>query len=342
VETRGFALSCLLTGTYTRQLQYRRMATITSPGVRNWQPPAPARARVPIGDASNLFLFSVDYEDVRGELVGSWNNPDRLPTMTERFLAFLQAHDVTTTFFVSGETAEAHPELIADIISAGHEIGCHGWRHVPMERYQATQFKDDISKSLDCLYDAGAKRVVGFRAPYLSLTKGSAWAYGVLADLQFVYSSSVLPGHTHLYGWPDFGAGIKPVAGVYELPVSVVSLSGYSLPFASGACFRTVPWFLLRAIFAKRRKSSGPLIGYFHPQDIDTEQATIRYAQYGRVGNMVLRCNRRQVLDRIGAIFNDGWRALPYIEFVERHLRCSTTDQRDGAVGRRPAPVSVR
>jgi polysaccharide deacetylase family protein (PEP-CTERM system associated) len=293
---------------------------MSAPGLRNWQLDVPTRARAPMPDVSNLYLFSIDYEDVRGELVGGWSNADRLPDTTARYLTFLQAHDVTATFFVSGETARAHPELIADVISAGHEIGCHGWRHVPMERYQPAQFKDDISKSLECLYKAGAKRVVGFRAPYLSFTEQCAWAYEVLADLKFVYSSSVLPGRNPLYGWSGFGDTIRPVAGVYELPVSVISFAGVSLPFASGACFRTVPWFLLRAIFDRRRKGSRPLIGYFHPQDIDTEQGNIRYAEYGHVGNMVLRCNRRQVLERIGAIFTDGWRAMPYIEFVERHL----------------------
>jgi peptidoglycan/xylan/chitin deacetylase (PgdA/CDA1 family) len=75
---------------------------------------------------SNLFLFSIDYEDVRGELVGGWSNSDRLPAMTERYLTFLQAHGVRATFFVSGETTQRHPELIADISAAGHEIGCHG------------------------------------------------------------------------------------------------------------------------------------------------------------------------------------------------------------------------
>ena len=271
---------------------------------------------------SNLFLFSIDYEDVRNELVDGLSNPDRLPLLTERYLTFLQAHDVTTTFFVSGDTALRHPELIGDIISAGHEIGCHGWKHIPMEHYQPAQFKDDISKSLDCLYKAGANRIVGFRAPYLSLTEKCAWAYEVLADLKFVYSSSVLPGHNPLYGWADFGHEVKVVAGLYELPVSVASFLYFSVPFASGACFRALPWFLVRVMFKRSRDDRRPLIGYFHPQDIDTDQAKLRYANYGQVGNMLLRYNRGTVLDRLGAIFDDRWRVMPYIDFVERHVCC--------------------
>jgi hypothetical protein len=194
------------------------------------------------------------------------------------------------------------------------------WRHVPMDRYEPAQFKDDIAKSLDCLYKAGAKRIVGFRAPYLSFTERCVWAYEILADLKFVYSSSVLPGRNPLYGWTDFGIDIKVVAGVYELPVSVVPVLGLSLPFASGACFRALPWFAVRVMFERWRKGHGPLIGYFHPQDIDTEQAKVRYAEYGVIGNTVLRYNRGRILDRIGTIFSDGWRVMPYVDFVERYV----------------------
>jgi peptidoglycan-N-acetylglucosamine deacetylase len=272
------------------------------------------------GAKPNLFLFSIDYEDVRSELVDGFDTPDRLPVITARYLEFLNRHRVTATFFVCGDTAVGHPELIRDILSAGHEVGCHGWRHIPLERYQPPQFKDDISKSLDCLYKAGASRVAGFRAPYLSLTERCGWAYEVLADLGFLYSSSVLPGRNPLYGWPSFGPDVRRMAGVYELPVSVASFLSFSVPFASGASFRALPWFALRALFNGSHDERRPLIGYFHPQDIDTEQATLKYADHGRVGNMMLRYNRGTVLDRLGAIFEGRWRAMPYIEYVERYL----------------------
>ena len=276
----------------------------------------------------NLFLFSIDYEDVRSELVGKFDTPDRLPAVTERLLAFLAAHDVRSTFFVSGDPALRHPELIREIVAAGHEIGCHGWKHIPLERYAPAQFKDDVGRTVECLHRAGARRVVGFRAPYLSMIERCAWAYEVLAAYGFVYSSSVLPGRNHLYGWPGFGREERTIGGIYEIPVTVASLLSVSLPFASGATFRAFPWFALRALFGRAHGGDRPLIGYFHPQDIDTEQAKLRYADQGRIGNMLLRYNRGTVLDRLDAIFADGWRVIPYIDYVERRLKPATAETR--------------
>lgn len=271
-------------------------------------------------DAADVFLFSIDYEDVRHELVGRFDNPDRLPLLTERWLAFLHTHGVTATFFVSGDTAQRHATLVREIVAAGHEIGCHGWQHIPLTRYRPEAFADDVRRSLDALHAAGGTRVVGFRAPYLSLTEASAWAYERLAELGFVYSSSVLPARNPLYGWASFGVNPQRVAGVLELPVSVAWLGILSPPFASGACFRAVPWPLLRALFRRFRAARQPVLGYFHPQDIDTA-ARVRYQQYGVLANAFLYYNRGQVLTRLAALFaEEHWRVMPYASFVERYL----------------------
>jgi len=41
----------------------------------------------------------------------------------------LAAAGVRATFFVLGERAAAHPELIARLQEEGHELALHGWRH---------------------------------------------------------------------------------------------------------------------------------------------------------------------------------------------------------------------
>jgi hypothetical protein len=107
---------------------------------------------------------------------------------------------------------------------------------------------------------------------------------------------------------------------VYELPVSVASFLSFTVPFASGPSFRALPWFALRVLFNGSHDERRPLIGYFHPQDIDTEQAKLRYADHGHIGNMMLRYNRGTVLDRLGAIFDGRWQTMRYVDYVERYL----------------------
>lgn len=47
------------------------------------------------------------------------------PVHTPRVLDILRRSGATATFFLIGERAEAHPDLVAGIKAAGHEVGNH-------------------------------------------------------------------------------------------------------------------------------------------------------------------------------------------------------------------------
>jgi len=51
------------------------------------------------------------------------------PETTRRVLRILAGAGATATFFVLGEKVERHPDVVKDIVSAGHSIGVHGHRH---------------------------------------------------------------------------------------------------------------------------------------------------------------------------------------------------------------------
>jgi peptidoglycan/xylan/chitin deacetylase (PgdA/CDA1 family) len=55
------------------------------------------------------------------------DGPD--PEDTPRILALLAARDARATFFVIGENAAAHPELVRAIAAAGHEVAHHTHTH---------------------------------------------------------------------------------------------------------------------------------------------------------------------------------------------------------------------
>lgn len=51
------------------------------------------------------------------------------PVITPRVLRVLEEHDVYATFFVIGRHVAAQPEIVRDLVAAGHEIGNHTYRH---------------------------------------------------------------------------------------------------------------------------------------------------------------------------------------------------------------------
>ena len=51
------------------------------------------------------------------------------PEDTPRILALLAAHRARATFFVIGERAERHPEIILAVVAAGHEVAHHTHTH---------------------------------------------------------------------------------------------------------------------------------------------------------------------------------------------------------------------
>lgn len=160
-----------------------------------------------------LYLFSVDLEDVRFAMADGAKHKERVPDMVRLYLDWLRGLGAKTTFFVVGDVAEASPGLIAEIAAAGHEIACHSYRHVHLHEQTPTEFKADVEASLAALRRAGVTEVRGYRAPVFTLTAKTAWAYAILRDLGFTYSSSVLPAKNPFWSWPEFGPRPKKWTG---------------------------------------------------------------------------------------------------------------------------------
>ena len=151
--------------------------------------------------AKNIFLFSVDLEDVRLRMQDGLQYKPRVEKMVEHYLQFLDKYKSKATFFTVGDIPEHYPSLIKTILSAGHEIACHSNKHIPVIEQTKEAFKNDLLQNLENLNKAGATNIVGYRAPIYSITEKTPWAFDVLSELGFTYSSSVLPAKNPLFGW---------------------------------------------------------------------------------------------------------------------------------------------
>jgi len=268
------------------------------------------------------YLFSVDLEDVRRLVPDGLRFRPRVPQTTKLYLDFLEMLGAKATFFVVGEVAEEYPDLIRLIADKGHELACHTHSHVPLDKQTAASLCDDLQRNIDALRKAGAGSVSGFRAPTFSLTADTRWAYPVLRELGFRYSSSVLPAKNPLYGWPGFGEEPRVIDGILELPMTLGTIGPLAIPFGGGVYFRMLPRFALRRLFRLHAKDRA-VLGYFHPYDIDLEQERFMHPAINnnRAYNWLMYYNRRSVIPKLKALVKAGFQILRYDHFVSRHCQ---------------------
>lgn len=92
------------------------------------------------------------------------DGPD--PAWTPLVLDILADAGLSATFFVLGEAAAAHPELIAREAGAGHEIGVHNWVHTDVYSADADRLRADVDRTIAAIESAGAPRPALWRPPY--------------------------------------------------------------------------------------------------------------------------------------------------------------------------------
>ncbi|EJL35352.1 XrtA system polysaccharide deacetylase [Novosphingobium sp. AP12] len=212
-----------------------------------------------------------------------WNGlVARVERNCDEILQLFDDAGVKGTFFTLGWVAERHHALMRRIAAQGHEIASHGWDHQRVFRLGRTNFAADIARARKVIEDASGQTVTGYRAPSFSIDARTPWAFEVLAEQGYSYSSSVAPiAHDH-YGWreaPRFA--FKPVPGsdLVEIPVTTAQFAGRRLAAGGGGFFRVLPYQFSRwAIRQVNREDERPAVFYFHPWEIDPGQPRVEGA----------------------------------------------------------------
>lgn len=85
---------------------------------------------------------------------------------TEEILNILDQYDVKTTFFLVGFWVEKHPDLVAELVARGHEIGNHSATHPHMAQLSASQVREELRKCSELVRSITGKPTTLFRPPY--------------------------------------------------------------------------------------------------------------------------------------------------------------------------------
>ena len=142
----------------------------------------------------------------------------------ERLLDLFAELAVPTTWFIPGITIDTYPEICARVAQAGHEVGHHGYDHVPPGQLDRDAELDQLVRGNEAIQRVSGQTARGYRSPAWDL---SPHTVDLLLAQGFVYDSSmmghdVLPyrarrGDVVTPGKPiEFG---EPTA-LWELPIS--------------------------------------------------------------------------------------------------------------------------
>ena len=93
------------------------------------------------------------------------------PVYTPVLLDGLAKRKVKATFFITGENAEAYPELVKRMQEEGHLIGNHTYSHIQLTQGNREKFKGELVKTNEIIEEITGQGVTYVRPPYGSWDK---------------------------------------------------------------------------------------------------------------------------------------------------------------------------
>ncbi|MCF6174872.1 MAG: polysaccharide deacetylase family protein [Victivallaceae bacterium] len=154
--------------------------------------------------------------------IGSWTPwYDGLVNGTSVILDILKKHEISATFYFTGDSCKKHPEVTHSVKDAGHEIGCHTLFHetigealfeIPgMVPVLSHEVEPRIRLATEWVEEVAGVRPVSFRCPRLfgSTTVANALEnLGYLTDAtypMYYFRKQLVPYHPSSDDWTETG-----------------------------------------------------------------------------------------------------------------------------------------
>ena len=166
-------------------------------------------------------------------------------TLTPEILDILAEYGAKATFFLVGENAEAHPELVIRETVEGHEIGNHTYSHVVLKKDDTASAIEELKSTESVLYAIGEYRPKYVRPPcgvydstVIETVKSLGckvvlwnidtrdWAHTPSEDIIEMLLSTVKSGDIILCH--DYITGYSPTPEVLRAVIPALMKQGYS------------------------------------------------------------------------------------------------------------------
>jgi peptidoglycan/xylan/chitin deacetylase (PgdA/CDA1 family) len=129
--------------------------------------PSPTKTKTPPKPEPKITISSVH---VDGPYIALTFDDGPHQKLTPRLLDLLAEHHIHVTFFVIGENAAEHPEILQRAVREGHEIGNHTWSHPNLAKMTDENVRSQIQHTEEAIRSAIGSQPTLFRPPYGSVT----------------------------------------------------------------------------------------------------------------------------------------------------------------------------
>jgi peptidoglycan/xylan/chitin deacetylase (PgdA/CDA1 family) len=102
-------------------------------------------------------LVALTYDDGPGQ------------ALTGKLIDLFKRHGVRATFFVLGKNADLRPDVVRDLVAAGHDVGHHTQDHSNAWKCGPLRMSRDLGAGIDTITALGGDKTL-FRPPYGKVT----------------------------------------------------------------------------------------------------------------------------------------------------------------------------
>jgi peptidoglycan/xylan/chitin deacetylase (PgdA/CDA1 family) len=108
---------------------------------------------------------------------------------TPRILELLKKHRILSSWYIPGHTLETYPDRCRQVCDGDHEIGHHGWTHVPPALLTRQEEEDGLVRANEQIKKVTGRYARGYRSPSWDLSSHSV---ELLLKHGFLYDSSMM------------------------------------------------------------------------------------------------------------------------------------------------------
>ncbi|HXD51570.1 MAG TPA: polysaccharide deacetylase [Burkholderiales bacterium] len=146
--------------------------------------------------AKHIVCLTFDFDAMSGFIARGMTSPTPVSrgefgadVAAPRLLALLKKHRIQTSWYIPGHTLETYPARCREVFAAGHEIGHHGWTHVPPALLTRDKEEEGLTRANEQIKKLTGSYARGYRSPSWDLSPHSI---ELLLKHGFEYDSSMM------------------------------------------------------------------------------------------------------------------------------------------------------